>query len=46
MIVTLIATAFAIIDIYKSEDFFDDTPFMQDKKYIEKVNDDSRNQID
>lgn len=44
--VTIIGAVFAVIDIYKSDDFFDETPFMQDKKYIEKVNDDSRNQMD
>ena len=45
-IVTIISIVFSLIDIYKSEDYFEDTEFMITKRYLEKVNNDSLNQVE
>lgn len=46
LIVTVTSLLFALIDIYKPTDYFDDTEFMETKRYLEKVNNDSLNKLE
>lgn len=46
MVVTIIAIVVALIDIYKSETFFEETEFCRMKKYVEKVKDSSFNKLE
>lgn len=38
LIVTVASIIFELVDIYKPDDYFEDTEFMETKRYLEKVN--------
>ncbi len=40
------AALFALIDIYKSDEYFEDNEFVKMKKYIDKVKDSSQNHLE
>lgn len=39
LIITVISIVFSLIDIYKSDDYFEESEFCKIKKYVEKVKD-------
>lgn len=43
---TVISIIISLIDIYKPEDYFEDTEFMITKRYLEKVNNESSNKLE
>ena len=46
IIVTIASIIIALCDIYKSDDYFEDTEFMITKRYLEKVNNESNNKLE
>ena len=44
--VTAFSIIISLIDIYKADDYFEDTEFMITKRYIEKVNNMSDNKLE
>ena len=46
LIVTVISIVVSLIDIYKPDNYFEDTDFMETKRYLEKVNNDSLNKLE
>ena len=41
LIVTAVAIILSLIDIYKADDFFEESEFLRMKKFVEKVKDSS-----
>lgn len=46
LIVTVASIVFELADIYKPDDYFEDTEFMETKRYLEKVNNESINKME
>lgn len=46
LIVTVVSLLLALVDIYKPDNYFEDTEFMETKRYLEKVNNESLNKIE
>jgi hypothetical protein len=46
LIITLVSLLLSLIDIYKPQDYFEDTEFMETKRYLEKVNNESLNKLE
>ena len=46
LIVTVVSVLLALVDIYKPDNYFEDTEFMETKRYLEKVNNESLNKIE
>jgi hypothetical protein len=46
LVITIISILISLIDIYKAEDYFEETEFMITKRFLEKVNNDSLNKIE
>lgn len=46
LLVTIFSIVVSLIDIYKPDNYFEDTDFMETKRYLEKVNNDSLNKLE
>lgn len=46
LIVTILIALVSLIDIYKPEDYFEESEFQKMKKYVEKVKDSSFNKLE
>lgn len=46
LVITCISAILTLIDIYKAEEFFEDSEFLRMKKYVEKVRDSSFNKLE